>query len=280
MHRVSEFFRFYAPFSENMILNGLEGLFPQEFIYADGLLNDSRLRLYRSTGGKPYDINKLKYNFRNIESKLNHLTNVNFEDYSALLASSFEGMDGKNIITQDEMTVQPKADMSNILYNRIPRLDYQAYLPMPNADHAENVNGRLLSINGTEWLKISKDRGQFVFAVESTAVIWLDMNGWQAADPGATQAPDEGFAITFDEDRSLWYFWKDSQIIGVVDGNVQASNFRDGVPGDDVVYETVKAYMQFDETDHRIEFFCQTSENSAVRGVGYIDGTGMHDGAA
>jgi len=278
MLKVSEYFRYFGPFDYDPI-RALDG-YALSDTYATGIRLDSRVRLHRYRGGKVIDIDNLRRDFATLTQAMNNLTDHSFSFRQPIDPSKFQGVAGDAIVTHDEITVKPRADMTNVTRNRIPILDRLGNLPMPNSDKADTTKGRWINDAGSEWLKVKKDAGQYEFAVNSTAAAWLDVNGWASALPSDTAEPSDGFAIWFDEDRSLWLFYKDNDIIGVVNGNVQTNNFRVSEPGDDSVYAAEEAYVLLNDTDNRIDFFCKTTEDDAIKGVGYIDSSGTNDGEA
>lgn len=275
----AEHFRFFGPFDMNEMLFN-HGIYPPLNKYPGNLPGSTRVKYFRSRGGRRYNHARLNHNFDSTEIVLNNMTDANFAEHSNLASSKFIGSNGTGLVTQDEITTMPIPDMTNVTRNRIPRFDENGNLPMPNSDKLETTNGRLVSANSTVWIKVKKDVGQFEFAVGSAAEAWLDQNGWTSSLPADTSAPTFGFAIVFDDTRSLWLFFKDNDVIGVVDGNVQTSNFKNAQPGDDVVFPTTQAFIDLDQTNSRIEFWCQTENDTAVRGVGFIDSAGTNDGEA
>lgn len=279
MDRPSEFARYWGmPFTESDVFNGEEDLFPSENYYYGNEPIGGKLALRRHVGGEEYDINLLKLNFKRMETHFNHFRNENFKDFGGLSASRFKGMDGKAIMTQDMITTQPEKDMTNILHNRIPRLDANGALPMPAADEADSSAGKIGGLTKTCRFGTAKDKGYFVFRPQGSAACWISRAGWANSYPSDLVAATK-FEIVFSEDLSLWIFYIDSHPCGIVDGNVETSNFKNGFPNENDCYATTEAYIDLDETNWRILFNCQTSEDSAIKGVGYIDDAGYHDGA-
>ncbi len=278
MNNPSTFFSAYGPFAG--IMNGAQGVFPGEDLHNAGIPFDTNVRLSRSIGGRRYNKFELAQNFATIERALNNLRNANLKKFAQIKKTYFKGSNGTGIITQDQTTVQPSADLTNVTYNRIPRIDEDGKYTMPNSSAAQSTLGKVKSEDGTIWYTVAKDSGQIHFAVSSTIEVWLDATGWHVSAPGTSSAAVNGFSIEFDSGKSLWKFYKDTTLLGVINGNVQTDNFRKTAPGDDATAATTEAYIAFDETNNRIGFFCQTEDESAVKGTGYIDSTGYHDGAA
>jgi len=229
----------------------------------------SPIRLYRTEGGKPVDPMKVRYNFEIIESSLNHLRNHNFRDYACISPSKLEA----TVLTQDKITTQLRTDLTNVTYNRIPRINRDGYLPFPVATTAK-PNVGWINNGGTSWLFANIEKGKFIFGANTANRIDLDSTGWHTVNGVDDADAAFGYAIVFDVDSSLWLFYKDTTIIGIVDGNGQVNNFITVNPT--TTYEAEEAYI--DLTSTSIEFWCKTVEDTVIKRTGYIDTTGRHDG--
>ncbi len=277
---IAEFFNYWGSFPGDPMINAAAGgIYPPFNYYPGNLPGSMRIKLYRATGGKPYDVNIIKYNFRAIQLALNNLTDANFKPYAGINPAKFLGSNNTGILTQDRITTTPGLDLTNIKNNRIPRIDETGRYPMPNSDFASPGKGRIISPDGTIWLQSVKDEGYMGFATESTFQVYASVNGWTTVAP-SVPAASEGFAFDFIEGKSLWLVYRDNDVVAVIDGNVQTNNFRSAPPGDDAVLPAVQAKMIFNQVDDRIEFYCKTTGDTALKGTGYIDSSGFHDGEA
>jgi hypothetical protein len=242
------------------------------FNYYEGALPERRpIRLYRFAGGKVIDWRKLRYNFKAVEHLLNNLGDLNFMDYACIAKTKMS----EAIVSQDEITNQPRADLTNVTYNLIPRLYAQGHLPMPNS--SSGTKDRLISPDGKIRIYAQNTAvSHLAFVVESAVRVYLSTGGWALVAP-AVGVATYGFAVQFDEAKSIWNFYRDNVIVGVVDGNRQTSNFVTAEPT--TTAEAAEAYIYFNQTGKRIEFWCKTVDDAAIKGCGYIDETGYHDGA-
>lgn len=272
------YFRFYGPFAIDPTMYGNTSLLPAENFYPGNLPATGRLVLYKSIGDKRFDFNKTAYNFRQIETRVNNLMDENFLEYAEIASSKFKGTDGTALVTQDEITVQPRADLTNVARNRIPRIDDRGFFPMPNSSAAQTGFGRITNAAGSEYISVEKDDGVFVFFADSAIRAWITAAGWVTIDPGTTTAPSTGFAWDFDPDKTIWIFFKDNDKVAFVDGNNQTANFVNTEPGDDATEKTTKAEVVLNSTDNRIEFFTQTESETALKRTGFIDSSGLNNG--
>lgn len=277
---VAEFFNYWGVFpGDPMINSAAGGIYPPFNSYPGNLPGSMRIKLVRSTGGKPYEVNVIKYNFRAVELALNNLMDANFKEYASVPASKFLGANGTDILTQDRTTNQPRLDLTNVSNNRVNRIDENGRYPMPNSNFATPSKGRILSPDGTIWIQALKDLGYMGFAVSSTFAVYASVDGWATSAP-SVPAASQGFAIDFIEGKSLWYIYRDNDVVAVIDGNNQTGNFVNTPPGDDAVLPAEEAKMLFNQDDDRIEFYCKTTSDASLKGTGYINSTGFHDGEA
>ena len=278
MFKPSDYFNYWGAFTFDPSMYGSGPLLPAEDEYPGNLDSSARLNLFLSNGLRPYDFNKIRFNLGQMQTRVNRLVDQNFRDYSEIDKSFFKSpFDGTGIVTQDETTNQPVADMTNVTRNRIPRLDNGGFLPMPNSTAAQTGNGRLINPAGTEYISVEKDEGVITFTTGGTIRTWVSSAGWTNVDPGATQAPTLGFAIDFNPDKSIWVLFKDNEPKAYIDGNVITNNFVNVEPADNETASVVQAFVDLDSTKNVIQFSCQTENDSVVRGVGFIDATGTND---
>jgi len=271
------FFRFFGPLAIEPIMNMTTTLYPNEDIYIGTTKSQGAISLYPIRGNRPVDFNLIRTNIRKIRQALNSLQVTNFRIFSRnpISAARFKGANGTLLVTQDEVTTAPNHD-GLASKNLIPRITETGFLPMPNRDFADSGDSQLG--NSDTFVTTFKDRGQLAWVPDGTVRAWVTRSGWTETDPGATVAASFGFAIDFNPNKTIWIMFVDNDPVAFVNGNNQTDNFVNVEPGDSDTEATTKAFIDFDTTNNRIEFFTQTVKETVVKRVGFIDSTGLNNG--
>ncbi len=232
------------------------------------------IKLWRMYGGNGIDYRKLRQNFEIIEASLAGLNDSNFRSYAEIARSKIE-----SIVTQDEIAITPNFDATiaatHPTRNRIPRLDGNGGVSIGMNSTAMPYNCEIINDSDTSGISVKDSIGAFRFRAGGSIIVYLSATaGWTIIDEPSESPSTYGWAIIFDDTRSLWLFYKDNTIIGVIDGNVSVDAFKTAVPT--TTYPTLEAYIDLDNANSRVAFFCRNNIDTSIRLCGYIDATGTH----
>jgi len=188
-------------------------------------------------------------------------------------AMSFDGVVDPVIVpTYQALT----GDMTIQFGFRLPETP-EVIPPVPPIPDGSEWEGLDFIGNDTTKIVLNRTEARFDFVVGNVARAWLNLtDGWTNVEP-ATMAPATEMAIYYDQNRACWIFWIDGNVVGVLDGNVQVTNFRDDLPG--TYNPALFSWIDTINYPGKMAFFTMTTADPQPRATGYIDDTGYHDGA-
>jgi hypothetical protein len=129
----------------------------------------------------------------------------------------------------------------------------------------------------TTYIALNRTKARFDLVVGNVARAFIGAAGWSNSAPADPAEPAILMGVYFDQDRSAWIFWIDGAVVGCVDGNGQTNNFIAALPVS--YFPTLISYIDCVNYTGKMVVFTMTNQDDEPHATGYIDATGIHDGA-